>query len=211
MDFAAMAELCAPAVAPGLLKRIASVESSFNPYAIGVVGGRLARQPTNQAEALATASALRAQGWDYSVGLLQVNQRNFPKYGLTKEAAFDPCTNLRVGSEILADCYKRAGGSVTRTGDALSCYYAGNFSAGYRLGYIARVEGGPAPAVGVSSASPIPVIARNGIRKHSAAPSLPMPGQGTALFVSAPRAASIGAAPNDLSLPPKGPSTALLF
>ena len=184
MDFAQMAKLCAPTVASGTLQRIASVESSFNPFAIGVVGGRLARQPVNRPEALATANALKAQGWDYSVGLVQVNQKNFGKYGLTPDAAFDPCTNLWVGSQILDDCYKRAGGSVTRTGDALSCYYAGDFRTGYRLGYVAKVTGVRVAQGPMDAALPIPVIPRHHIQPAEKAP----PDTNTALFVSAPNA-----------------------
>ena len=179
-----MAKLCAPTVASGTLQRIASVESSFNPFAIGVVGGRLARQPVNRAEALATANALKAQGWDYSVGLVQVNQKNFGKYGLTTDAAFDPCTNLRVGSRILDDCYKRAGGSVTRRGDALSCYYAGDFRAGYRLGYVAKVTGVKVDLAPINAALPIPVIPRHHVRPAEKA----APDTSVALFVSAPNA-----------------------
>ena len=140
MDFAATAELCAPEVAIDTLRRIASVESSFNPFAIGVVGGRLQRQPRTLSEALATTRMLDTQGYDYSLGIVQIHQKNFAKYGLTPETAFDPCVNLRVGSQIFLDCYKRAGASVHTLGDALSCYHSGNFATGYRLGYVAKVQ-----------------------------------------------------------------------
>ncbi len=203
-----MAELCAPAVAPGMLKRIATVESSFNPYAIGVVGGRLARQPKSQAEALATTDALKAGGWDYSVGLVQVNQKNFGKYGLTAEAAFDPCTNLRIGAEILADCYKRAGGSVTRTGDALSCYYANDFTTGYRLGYVAKVVGAKTANPSSGAVAPIPVIAS--ARHRPVRVSAPTGGS-VAPFVSAPRVPGNAVALGDISPSPPANQTALLF
>lgn len=153
-----MAELCAPGTAPETLRRVAAVESSFNPYAIGVVKGRLVRQPRTRAEALATARALAREGYDFSVGLLQLNQKNFGPFGLTLERAFDPCTNLRVASRILAACAKRAGTSPWPAGDALSCYYSGNFTAGYAAGYVARVLGTPAgPSVAEPAA--IPVVA----------------------------------------------------
>jgi len=201
-----MAKLCAPAVPPATLQRIASVESSLNPFAIGVVGGRLARQPANRAEALATAHALKAQGWDYSVGLVQVNQKNWPKYGLSAETAFDPCTNLRVGSQILADCYKRAGGSAHPMGDALSCYYAGDFRTGYRLGYVAKVAGAPA-----EMGSAIPVIAASKGRRfrdrHSpAAAAWPTP-----LIVAAPTAPGDAVAQGDISPTSAATQSALLF
>src|SRR5690606_3457574 len=64
------------------------------------------------------------------------------------EMAFDACPNLRAGSRILADCYRRAGEDW---GKALSCYYSGNFVTGFRHGYVQKVlaswrgEGGSVP------------------------------------------------------------------
>ena len=57
-------------------RALVSVESAFNPWAIGVVGGAL-RQPRTRAEALATAKALQDAGWNFSVGLGQINVGNF--------------------------------------------------------------------------------------------------------------------------------------
>lgn len=142
-----MAMQCAHGVAPETMAAIVSVESSGNPYAIGVVGGRLQRQPQNLAEAVATVKKLAAEGRNFSVGLAQVNQSNFAHYGLTLETAFDPCQNLRVGAAILRECYSRAGqgapGGAVRA--ALSCYYSGNFTRGQRpdapgeLSYVDKV------------------------------------------------------------------------
>jgi type IV secretion system protein VirB1 len=112
------------------------VESTFNPFAIGVVGGRLERQPTNRAEAVATAAALETAGYNFSLGIGQVNRYNLPKYGLDYERAFDPCANLRAASLILKECYDRAKGKGLADESALqasfSCYYSGNFSTGFR-------------------------------------------------------------------------------
>ncbi len=205
-----MAELCAPSVEPDTLRRIAAVESSFNPYAIGVVGGRLQRQPRNGAEAVATTGMLSANGWDYSVGLVQVNQKNFSKYGLTPTTAFNPCENLRAGSQILVDCYRRAGGSATPLGDALSCYYSGNFSAGYRLGYVAKVLGGPQrpPIAGI--VQPIPVVATAPTprsRKPQVVHQAQTPLLARGFFLSAPDALAGGGGSSTSA----AGSTALLF
>ena len=205
-----MAKLCAPAVAPGLLQRIASVESSYNPFAIGVVGGHLVRQPTTAAEALATTTALKQSGWDFSVGLVQVNQKNFGKYGLTPQAAFDPCTNLRIGSEILADCYRRAGEGLTRTGDALSCYYAGNFTMGYRLGYVAKVQRTNVATGQVVAATSIPVVADTEGRRRKTARASASDAHPTPLFVSTPATPGKAVASDDIP-PSAARPTALLF
>jgi len=115
---------------------VARVESGFNPFAIGVVGGRLVRQPANKAEAVATAKSLEQNGFNFSMGLGQVNRYNLPKYGMDYETAFEPCENLRVGAAILSECFARAKKTLVSDQAALqaafSCYYSGNFSTGFR-------------------------------------------------------------------------------
>jgi type IV secretion system protein VirB1 len=140
--FLALALTCAPHVHPDTARAIASVESGFNAYAIGVVGGALDRQPRSLAEALATIDALHASGWNYSVGLLQINAGNFPRLGLTARTALDPCTSLAAMQAVLGECYARAAVSSAAQSTlrlALSCYYSGNFTTGMRHGYVRRV------------------------------------------------------------------------
>lgn len=125
------------AVSRDVLQHIVRVESSANPYAIGVVGGQLERQPKTLSEALATAKMLETQGYNFSVGLAQVNRANLSRFGLDSyEDAFDTCSNLSAGAQILADCYSSAGGDW---GKAFSCYYSGNFTTGFRDGYVQKV------------------------------------------------------------------------
>ena len=129
---------CPLAVPAQVMQHVVNVESSFNPYAIGVVGGHLVRQPKTLPEALATVRMLETRGYNFSLGLAQVNRYNLPKYGLeTYAEAFRPCANLKAGSEILAECNQRAGG---HWGKAFSCYYSGNFVTGYRQGYVQKIE-----------------------------------------------------------------------
>jgi type IV secretion system protein VirB1 len=125
------------AVSPEVMQHVVQVESGANPYAIGVVGGRLARQPRNMDEALATAQMLESKGYNFSVGIAQVNRTNLGRYGLdTYRKAFNTCNNLVVGAQILARCYNSAQGDW---GKAFSCYYSGNFSTGFRNGYVRKV------------------------------------------------------------------------
>ncbi len=140
--FAALALACAPAVHTSTAQALVTVESSFNPHAIGVVGGALERQPRNRREALATVRDLQARGWNFSVGLAQINVRNFARLGLTAATAFDPCENLRAMQAVLVECYERAAPQAptqTALRRALSCYYSGNFVTGFREGYVQRV------------------------------------------------------------------------
>ncbi len=120
-----------------VMHHVVQVESAFNPYAIGVVGGRLVRQPRNLPEALATVRMLEGRGFNFSIGLAQVNRYNLGKYGLNSyEKAFEPCANLTAGSKILAECYHRAGGDW---GKSFSCYYSGNFQTDFHHGYVDKV------------------------------------------------------------------------
>jgi type IV secretion system protein VirB1 len=138
--FLTLAATCAPAVAPGTAQALVAVESGFHPWAIGIVGGTLERQPRNLAEAHATVQQLEAQGWDYSVGLAQINQRNFRRLGLSRETAFEPCRNLQAMQAVLLECQARmAGPPQTALRQTLSCYYSGNPHTGFRHGYVQRV------------------------------------------------------------------------
>ncbi|MDP9155463.1 MAG: lytic transglycosylase domain-containing protein [Pseudomonadota bacterium] len=171
-DFITLAQQCAPQVSLVTMAAIVRTESGFNPYAIGVVRGRLARQPASLDEAVATAHALAANGWNFSVGLAQINRANWPRYGLSEQSAFDPCSNLAAGAAILQGCFELARRARTDTSSdsqsvlfaSLSCYASGNFSTGYRTGYVQRVIDSAgtvarsSTAVVVSPITPIPVV-----------------------------------------------------
>ena len=126
------------AVPMEIMEHVVRVESSFNPYAIGVVGARLARQPRSLDEAVATAYRLERDGYNFSLGLAQVNRHNLANQGLSRyEDAFAACPNLAAGARILRDCHARAGGDWDK---AFSCYYSGNFVRGFRDGYVQKVR-----------------------------------------------------------------------
>lgn len=217
MDFAAVAQRCAPNVHIDTISHIAEIESAFNPYAIGVVGARLQRQPQDLNEAVATAQMLESAGYNYSLGLVQVNRKNLPRFGLTLASAFDPCRNLRAGALILEECYRRAGSIPSGLSDALSCYFSGNFKDGYRLGYVARVKAATgAQASSVDGAIPVvpELIAHDrhgaGADAPSRAASSAHKAQPDALLLSGRATAAPAAAPQAASTS-QGPATALLF
>ena len=141
--FLTLALACSPLVDSGTAEALVRVESDFNPHAIGVVGGTLERQPRDRSEALATTQRLQASGWNFSVGLAQINVHNLQRLGLTVDAAFDPCANLAAMQVLLKDCFDRASGNGDSSQHslrrALSCYYSGNFVTGFRDGYVSRV------------------------------------------------------------------------
>ena len=141
--FMALAMACAPLVDPATASALVATESSFDPHAIGIVRGVLEQQPRSTAEALSTSDALQRQGWNYSVGLAQINVRNFRRVGLTPTTAFEPCRNLAAMQLLLLDCFVRATAQhhlpQPALRRALSCYYSGNFVTGFAHGYVGRV------------------------------------------------------------------------
>ncbi len=145
------------AVPAEVMQHIVQVESGANPFAIGVVGGQLVRQPVSLDEALATVRMLDAKSYDYSLGAAQVNRHNLGRYGLdTYAKAFDACANVAAGAQILAECYGRSGDDW---GKAFSCYYSGNFVTGYRDGYVQKVYASMQASAfegSSSAAAPIP-------------------------------------------------------
>ncbi|HZX69880.1 MAG TPA: transglycosylase SLT domain-containing protein [Rhodanobacter sp.] len=143
------------AVSPEVMQHIVQVESGANPYAIGVVGGRLVRQPRNMDEALATARMLESKGYNFSLGVAQVNRSNLDRYGLDSyRRAFNTCANLAAGARILAGCYGSAHGDW---GKAFSCYYSGNFVTGFRDGYVQKVYASINRAAAVNGAAAMSV------------------------------------------------------
>lgn len=167
VDFNSLAQQCAPTVHPTTLQALVRTESGFNPFAIGVVGGHLARQPRNRTEAIATAKALDAQGINFSMGLGQINRANLARSGLTYETVFDMCANLRAGADILTRCYSSAAANMG-TGDmalgaAISCYYSGNFTRGFVVdangtSYVQRVAANVKPDGQANVVPAIPVV-----------------------------------------------------
>lgn len=149
-------DLCGAENIPAMMQKVVRVESGGNPFAIGIVGARLVRQPRTLAEAVATVRSLEANRLNYSIGISQVNRIHFARLGWRDaiEKGFDVCTNLRAGAGILKTCYDGAvragypalGAAGTNHAEraSLSCYYSGNYVTGEKLGYVAKVLGSPA-------------------------------------------------------------------
>ncbi len=139
----ALAERCAPQVAPRTLAAVAYAESRFNPVAIGVNSGpRPARAPRNREEAVRTTRRLLAQGSNLDLGLGQINSANLAWLNLSIEDAFDPCKNLAAAGVVLRSGYRWSSGGDRQAAlrVALSRYNTGHPERGFRNGYVARVE-----------------------------------------------------------------------
>ena len=142
-EFLFLASVCTSGVPATTLGALVSAESDFNPYAIGVVRGTLSRQPANLKEAMETVKRLENAGFNYSVGLAQINKVNFSRHELDNESMFDPCLNLAAGAKILTECYSRSTkvDQSDKLRAALSCYYSGTQNIERYSGYIERVVG----------------------------------------------------------------------
>ena len=101
----ALASQCAPSVAPETVLAIIQTESSGEPFALNVNGGRQPARQNSAADAAATARRDVAAGYSVDLGLGQINSRNMRWLGLTWDTAFDPCTNVAALARVLTTNY----------------------------------------------------------------------------------------------------------
>ncbi|CAI2031382.1 type IV secretion system lytic transglycosylase VirB1 [Serratia fonticola] len=135
---------CIHEVAPHTIQKVIAIESGGNPFAVNVNG--LSRyktpHPKSRAEAIATAQHWISLGYSVDMGLMQVNSRNLPAYGADVAGIFSPCTNIRVGSQILYDAYQTAWHKspdpAIAVQYALSLYNTGSLERGFRNGYVQK-------------------------------------------------------------------------
>jgi type IV secretion system protein VirB1 len=140
----ALIEACAPNVAVETMQAIIRVESQGDPLALAVnrPDGPVRLAPTDLADAVRLASQEIRAGHSVDIGLVQVNSKNLPALRLTVAEAFNPCTNLRAGAQVLTFAYTGAakihGDGQVALRAALSAYNTGDYAAGFRNGYVAR-------------------------------------------------------------------------
>jgi type IV secretion system protein VirB1 len=117
----------------GLLKRWRLAEGTL----------RLKRQPTNQREALDWLAYFQSYDIFVDLGLMQVSTAEAKRRGISPESLLEPCTNLRVGWQILEDAYqiekKTYGPGQEALQHAISRYNTGDPQQGIANGYLARV------------------------------------------------------------------------
>ena len=125
---------CAPGVAPSTMAAIVQVESGGNPFAIDDNTTRRSYYPRDRASAEALVSQLTGAGHLVDAGIAQIDSMNFARLGVNVHTIFDPCTNLRVGSEILSSDYdfakRRYGNGQIALRHAIGMYNTGRLDAG---------------------------------------------------------------------------------
>jgi type IV secretion system protein VirB1 len=132
----------APAVAPETVATFAQAESRLDPLAVHDNTTGRSHAPRTVAEAVVLARTLLAKGHSLDLGLLQINDANLSRTGLTVESAFDPDLSVEAGGQILVAAWQRCRPGRGEA-DALRCmasvYNSGREQAGIRSGYVARV------------------------------------------------------------------------
>lgn len=129
---------CGEGVHPDTLHTIAKTESALNPYVIANVTDEESYYLNSKEEAISKANDLKEAGKRYSAGLMQIYSLNFEAYDLNNSNVFDYCTNISAGAQILKKCYLKASSeypderSDFNLDNAMSCYYSGNFSRGFK-------------------------------------------------------------------------------
>ncbi len=97
---------CGPEVHPATTQAIVEVESGGNPLAIhdNDTGGSYT--PSTRSQAVEIASRLLARRHSIDIGLMQINSWHLRKKRIDCDSLFDPCFNIRTGTEILAAFYR---------------------------------------------------------------------------------------------------------
>src|SRR6202161_1288342 len=156
-DVARLQSTCLPAAPLSTLRGVIEAESSGNPNAMQIDYPkallkrwnlpegtlRLKRQPANQREALDWLTYFQSYDIFVDLGLMQVSTAEAKRRGISPETLLEPCTNLRVGWQILEDDYriekKTFGAGQEALQHAISRYNTGDTRQGIVNGYLGRV------------------------------------------------------------------------
>lgn len=145
---------CAPQVHPKTLGAIVHQESRGRAFVISDDGPAnlpwsvrrsmlRSFDPVSKDEAANLVDSLTKQGHMVGIGLTQIGSRHLARMGVSVQDALDPCTNLRLGAQVLVEFHAEA---VKRYSDpqkallaAISAYNTGSFEGGFSNGYVQKV------------------------------------------------------------------------
>jgi len=106
IGFSSLYGTCGPEVHPATTQAIVEVESRGNPLAIHDNDTGASYTPSNRAEAVEIATRLLARHHSIDMGLMQINSWHLRKRKIDCDSLFDPCFNIKTGTEILAAFYR---------------------------------------------------------------------------------------------------------
>jgi type IV secretion system protein VirB1 len=156
-DIVALRSHCVPEASLTTLRAIVRAESNGNPNAMQIDFPRallrqwhlppgtlrLKRQPSTRRQALDWLAYFQRYAVFVDLGLMQVSTAEAQRRGLSPESLLEPCTNLRVGWQILEDDYrletKTYGIGQEALRHAISRYNTGDSQRGIDNGYLSRV------------------------------------------------------------------------
>ena len=137
---------------PAVFYAILSVESGMNPYALEIMTFREDKNIPcpfvssgrrkiyscvfkTKGEAIRLLEYAHSKGYDYSVGLGQINRWWVDKLGLNPKKLLNPCYNSRLSAYILDLCWKRYGDSWK----TIDCYNKGEGRASEVSAYVLNI------------------------------------------------------------------------
>ncbi|BBJ98607.1 lytic transglycosylase domain-containing protein [Xanthomonas campestris pv. campestris] len=133
---------CSIGVHPQTVQAIIKHESGGNPYAIN--NQVRSFYPTRFDDAQRIAVEQVRAGRSTDIGLMQINSQHLTKFGVSPVDLLDPCTNIRIGTTILARNYAQTWAKYRAEKPALlgalSMYNTGNESRGLSNGYVSWVS-----------------------------------------------------------------------
>jgi type IV secretion system protein VirB1 len=134
MDFLDFAHTCGPLVDPVTTTAIVRTESSFNPLVVRDNTAKVTFSPRNRQQAEALIATQLAAGHRLAIGLMQITIPWTTRLKLKPQALLDACTNITVGTSILAANYRECSVPGQPPESALVCalsaYWSGNGRAG---------------------------------------------------------------------------------
>jgi soluble lytic murein transglycosylase-like protein len=125
-----------------LTRAIAQVESGLHPWALNIAGKGYIFP--NKAQAIERAYEAQASGQSFDSGVMQINNRWLSRWHIPLEEAFDPATNIHLGSHILKQEIDRHG----LTWDAIGAYHSPNDAR--QQNYIAKVKAALDPSITIA-------------------------------------------------------------
>lgn len=134
MDFLALAHICAPSIHPVTLAALVRTESYYDPFVVRDNTLQQTFYPRTLQAAGELIERAQADHHKLAVGLMQVTLAWARELHMDVRALLDPCTNLAIGSEILAQnylsCWRPSRDPADRLACALSLYWSGTQSRG---------------------------------------------------------------------------------
>lgn len=106
IGFSSLYGTCGPEVHPATTQAIVEVESNGNPLAIHDNDTGISFTPSSRSQAVEIASRLLTRRHSIDIGLMQINSWHLRKRRIDCDRLFDPCFNIKTGTEILAAFYR---------------------------------------------------------------------------------------------------------